>query len=256
MKKCVLFFLLVLCFFEFLGCTSKTSNISSIKDLEGKIIGIQSGTTSETLIRENLQNAMIREFKTGVEATVALNRKEIDAIIIDELPAKSITVRNDNFKIVRDKFLEEEYAIAVKKGNKKLLDSINKTLEKMKKDGTFKLLSNAFISVEGNITLPNIDEIETEEYLRVGTNAAFPPFEYIENGKIIGFDISLAEYIAKDYGKRIHIVDKAFDTLIPALMSGSIDFIVAGMSITEDRKQVVDFSEPYYKSTQVIIVRQ
>lgn len=51
------------------------------------------------------------------------------------------------------------------------------------------------------------------------------------------------------------IVDKPFDTLIPALISGEIDFIAAGLSITEDRKQVVDFSEPYYESKQVIIVK-
>ena len=90
----------------------------------------------------------------------------------------------------------------------------------------------------------------------MGTNAAFPPFEYLENGKIIGFDISLGELIANDMNKKLELVDQPFDALIPSLISGSIDFIAAGLSTSEDRKNVVDFSQPYYKSHQVIVTRK
>ena len=94
------------------------------------------------------------------------------------------------------------------------------------------------------------------ETLVVGTNAAFPPFEYVEGTDIVGFDISMGQKIAVKADAKLEVVDMAFDSLIPALQAGTIDFIAAGMSVTEERKKNVDFSEPYFSSEQVIIVRK
>ena len=89
-----------------------------------------------------------------------------------------------------------------------------------------------------------------------GTNAEFPPFEYVEGKSIVGFDITMGQKIAKNAGLKLEVVDMAFDSLIPALQSGTIDFIAAGMSVNEERKKNVDFSETYFESEQVIIVRK
>lgn len=89
----------------------------------------------------------------------------------------------------------------------------------------------------------------------VGTSADFPPFEYIENGQFVGFDMDLMREIAKIAGFEIKFVDMSFDSLIPALRAGQIDVVAAAMTITEERKQVVDFSEPYWTADQSIIVR-
>ncbi|MDY4831695.1 MAG: transporter substrate-binding domain-containing protein, partial [Treponema sp.] len=91
---------------------------------------------------------------------------------------------------------------------------------------------------------------------KLGTNAAFPPFEYVDGKSVVGFDITMGQKIAKTAGKKLEVVDMAFDSLIPALQSGTIDFIAAGMSVTEERKKNVDFSVPYFQSEQVIIVRK
>ena len=96
----------------------------------------------------------------------------------------------------------------------------------------------------------------TGEALVVGTNAAFPPFEYVEGKNIVGFDITMGQKIAKNADMKLEVVDMAFDSLIPALQSGTIDFIAAGMSVNEERKKNVDFSETYFESEQVIIVRK
>ncbi len=93
-----------------------------------------------------------------------------------------------------------------------------------------------------------------EEILYVGTNAEFQPFEYLEDGKIVGFDIDLITEIAKMIDMKIEIKNLAFDGLIPALQAKKVDLIIAGMSATEDRKQFVNFTEPYYTSKQAIIV--
>ena len=91
--------------------------------------------------------------------------------------------------------------------------------------------------------------------LVMGTSADFPPFEFVnEQGQIVGFDIDIAKYIANKYGYRLVIKDIAFEGLIPALQAGEIDMIVAAMTITAEREQIVDFSIPYYNASQGILI--
>ena len=150
----------------------------------------------------------------------------------------------------------EEYAIAIKKGNADLLNSINATIATMKSNGEYEKLVNAFMPVDGNIVLPAEIASTGTEIIKLGTNAAFPPFEYVEGADIVGFDITMGQKIAADYGKKLEVVNMEFDSLIAALSSGAIDFIAAGMSVTEERKKNVDFSVPYYASKQVVIIRR
>lgn len=100
---------------------------------------------------------------------------------------------------------------------------------------------------------------KSNDVLVVGTNAAFPPFEYVggqSGDEIKGFDIELAKQIAKDAGKTLKIENMKFDSLIVALNSGKIDFIASGMTITPERQASVNFSEPYYEATQVLLVNK
>jgi polar amino acid transport system substrate-binding protein len=90
----------------------------------------------------------------------------------------------------------------------------------------------------------------------VGTNASFPPFEYVEEGEIVGFDIDLVKEIAELQGFEVEFRDISFDSLIPGLASGSFDLVAAGMTITDARKEVVAFSDPYYSANQSVLVHQ
>jgi polar amino acid transport system substrate-binding protein len=90
----------------------------------------------------------------------------------------------------------------------------------------------------------------------VGTNASFPPFEYVEEGEIVGFDIDLVKEIAELQGFEVEFRDISFDSLIPGLASGSLDIVSAGMTITEARKEVVAFSDPYYSANQSVLVHE
>ncbi len=230
--------------------------INSAADLAGKKIGCQAGTTGELYVQESVENAKLKSFKTGIDASLDLKNGAIDAIVLDELPAKEIVSRNPDLMIVNDNFMTESYAIAVKKGNTQLLDSVNKTIAQLKESGKYEELIKAFMPVDGNIVIPEIEDVDSKDVVKMGTNASFPPFEFIMGTDVVGFDVSMGKFIAKDYGKKLKVVDMAFDGLIAALQSGAIDFIAAGMTATEERRQNVDFSESYYESNQVIIVRK
>jgi polar amino acid transport system substrate-binding protein len=95
-----------------------------------------------------------------------------------------------------------------------------------------------------------------DNILRVGTDATFPPMEFVDNGKRTGFDIELMEAIAKNMGKQIEWVDIDFKGLIPGLMSKRFDMAVSAIYITDERKKVVDFTDPYYAGGLVVMVKE
>ena len=90
----------------------------------------------------------------------------------------------------------------------------------------------------------------------VGTNAEFPPFEYLEKGEITGFDIELVNEIGKVMDADVKVLDMSFDGLLPALQMKKVDLVIAGMTATEERKKTVSFTQPYYTASQVIIVKE
>lgn len=229
--------------------------ITSAEDLAGKKIGVQAGTTGEWFVEEEFPTAKISSFKSGMDAAIDLKNGAIDAVVLDELPAKEIVARNKDLKIIDAELTTEEYAIAIKKGNQELVNAINKTIADMKANGEYEALVMAFMPTDGNIILPEAI-VTTGDSIKLGTNAAFPPFEYVEGSSIVGFDITMGQKIAKDLNKKLEVIDMEFGSLIAALQSGTIDFIAAGMSVTDERKKNVDFSEPYFSSKQVIIVKK
>lgn len=98
---------------------------------------------------------------------------------------------------------------------------------------------------------------DSTKYLVMGTNAEFPPFETRggENGAdVVGFDVEVAKAIAAKVGLPLKVEDMKFDSLLPALSGGKVDLVLAGMTITPERAQNVDFSSPYYKATQVVLI--
>ena len=91
----------------------------------------------------------------------------------------------------------------------------------------------------------------------MGTNAAFPPYEFVnDDGSFGGIDVDIAKAIADKLGYELVIKDMEFDSLIAAVDGGSIDFAMAGMTVTDERKESVNFSETYAKGVQVIIVKE
>ena len=92
--------------------------------------------------------------------------------------------------------------------------------------------------------------------LVMATNAEFPPYEYHDGGEIVGIDAEIAKAIADELGMELEIEDIAFDSIIPEITSGKADMGLAGMTVTEDRKQSVDFTDTYAKASQKIIVKE
>jgi polar amino acid transport system substrate-binding protein len=95
---------------------------------------------------------------------------------------------------------------------------------------------------------------DSENKIIVGTSADYPPFEYVENGKIVGFDIELITALLEELGYTVEVQDIGFDSLVPSLVTGKIDVIAAAMTITPLRLEKIDFTNSYYNSDQSILL--
>ena len=109
-------------------------------------------------------------------------------------------------------------------------------------------------------TTDKLQEIKDSGKLVMGTSADYPPYEWhlVKDGKdtVVGFDIDIAQAIADELGVELEVKDMDFDGLIPALSTGKIDMIIAGMNPTEERKQSVDFTDIYYTQKDVLVIRK
>ena len=157
-------------------------------------------------------------------------------------------------KILDTEYVTEDYAIAVAKENTDLLDSINTALTALIDNGTVAQVVDYYVSGEGELPAFQQDVAADAEVLTMGTNAAFPPYEFYENETIVGIDAVIAGLIADELGMKLEIQDMDFDAIIPAVVSGKIDMGMAGMTVTDERLQSVSFSESYATGVQVVIV--
>ncbi len=90
--------------------------------------------------------------------------------------------------------------------------------------------------------------------IQVGTDAAYPPFEKQEGGKIVGFDVDIFNAVAEEAGIKINIQHTGWDPLFEDIDKGTVDAGISAITITEDRKKLYDFSDPYFEATQLIMV--
>ncbi len=98
--------------------------------------------------------------------------------------------------------------------------------------------------------------VHAQETIRAVTDATFPPMEFTRDGKRTGFDIELVEALAKSMGKKVEWIDIDFKGLIPALQAGRADIAVSAIYITDERKKVVDFTDPYYAGGLVVVTKK
>lgn len=249
------------------GCGNTETNapangktIASADDLPGAKIGVQTGTTGDIYASDyEEEGSSIERFSKGADAVIALKSGKIDCVIIDAEPAKAFVEKNDGIKILDEPFEIEEYAIAVAKEKTELTADINKALAQLKESGKLDEIVSNYIGddTKGKHPYTSPEGVDRSKgKLVMATNAAFEPYEFIENEKIVGIDADMAQAVCDILGYELEISDMEFDSIITAVQSGKADIGVAGMTVTEERLKNINFTDPYTTATQVIIVKE
>lgn len=147
----------------------------------------------------------------------------------------------------------ESYAFVLKKNNTELQTKANELLAELKANGELDKIINSFF--DGTATFQYTNPADKEGCLVVATNAYFPPFEYYEGDKLTGVDMKIASLLAEKLGKTLYILDEEFSSIFTSVDNGEADIGMAGITVTEARKAVYDFTDEYYTSAQVIMVK-
>ncbi len=247
--------LLMLCTALPAGCSG--NNVHSIADLEGKSIGVQLDTVGDKYASD-IKGADVKRYFDGAEAVEKLSDGKLDAVIVDVEPAKVYVSDNKDVTILEETFSEEQYAIAVKKGNTELTEKINNALTELREDGTLDAIKANWTG-ENATKKPyefSYEPVPTDGKLVMATNATFPPYEFMDGDNVIGFDVDMMKAVCHKLNMELEVKNMDFDMITDSVVKGDADVGVAGITITDERLDIVDFSDPYTTATQVVIVRK
>ena len=164
----------------------------------------------------------------------------------------------DLVKVVDVKLTDEEYAFVAKKDNTQLVNDFNAFLVEIKSNGTFDSLVSKYFEGTGTkvgYDVTTTDVANTDSNLVVVTNCPFEPFEYIgDDGKIYGLDIEIAAAYAQSKGLTLVIKNIGFDDIFTQVDAGYADIGMAGITVSEDRAAIYDFTDTYFNASQKLIV--
>ncbi len=286
----------VMCLCLFSGCGSDNSGsgddasavdltaATSIADLAGCKIAAQAGTFHADALEqiENVQSSTYPEF---ADLLTALKSGAIDGYVAEEPTALSVCQSDDSLTYIPLKNNDTGFtataadvgiAVGLKKGSE-LTAQINEVLATITEEQRAELMEQIVTLASGGevtefaVSCPA--PATTTGVLRVGMECAYEPYNWTDmDGESLGavpisgegkeglyangYDVQIAQYIANSLGLKLEIYSIEWDSLLPALESGTIDAIAAGMSPTAERAQQIDFSDTYYESNLVVIIRK
>ncbi len=280
-----------MCLCLFTGCGSSEessstdlSSAQSLADLKGAKIAAQAGTFHADALSqiEDVQSSTYPEF---ADLLMALKSGAIDGYVAEEPTALSVCQSDDSLTYIPLKNNDTGFtataadvgiAVGLKKGSE-LTAQINEALATITDEQRAQLMEQIVTLASGGtvtefaVSCPAPET--TNGVLRVGMECAYEPYNWTDTegtslgavpisgeGKdglyANGYDVQIAQYVANKLGMKLEIYAIEWDSLLPALESGTIDAIVAGMSPTAERAQQIDFSDTYYESNLVVIIRK
>ena len=259
-------------------------NAKTIADLKGAKIAAQAGTFHADALSQipDVQSSTYPEF---ADLLTALKSGAIDGYIAEEPTALSVCGSNDELTYLPFKNNDTGFtataadvgiAIGLKKGNA-LRDQINTVLAEITAEQRSQLMEQIVTLASGGTVTEFAVHCDapatTTGTLKIGMECAYEPYNWNDtDGSSFGavpissegqqglyangYDVQIAQYVANRLGLKLEIYAMEWDSLIPAVNSGAIDAIVAGMSPTAERAQEVDFTDTYYESNLVVIIRK
>ncbi len=255
MKKSVKILSIVLALVIVIGCFAACGGGEKADTLK---VGVQTNTTGHLYTAWDFGEDVAVPYDNGAVAVEALKSGKVDCVIIDNEPAKAYVAANKGLKILETEYAVEEYAICFQKGNTELKNAVDGALAELIADGSVKKIIDKYINNSGEafVGVP-VEAVDTDKpNLIMATNAEFPPYEYIDGDMYYGIDVEVAKIIADKLGYDLVIENIQFDSILPGVQKGTFHMGMAGMTVTEERLQSVDFSTSYATGVQVVIVSE
>lgn len=230
------------------------SKIKNYDDLKGKTVGAKVGTESATFLEENKDkyDFDVKLYDAADALYGSLNNNTVQAIFDDEPVLGYAVTQGQPLQLVGEKEKGNSYGFAVKKGkNAELLAKFNAGLKDLKANGEYdKIVANYVAKSDDETTTGTMKKIEPKksEYV-IASDTAFAPFEFQNtDNKYEGIDVDLLNKAAEMQGFKLKWNHIGFAGAVQAVQGNQADAMIAGMTITDERKQSFDFSDPYFES--------
>lgn len=247
--------------------TTKGNEISKYSQLKGKTVGVKNGTAAQAFLDKNKAKYgyKVKTFDTGDLMNNSLDSGSIDAAMDDDPVVQYAIKQGKHYVINMPGEKVGSFAFAVKKGSEYeyLINDFNEALAEMKSDGTYDDIMTKWLGKEATIAkLTSTGDAtakakpQKDQYV-IASDTSFAPFEYQDDaGQYTGFDMDLIKAIAKQQGFNIKINNVGFDAALNAVQSSQADGTIAGMTITDARKGIFDFSDPYYTTNIILAIKE
>ena len=250
--------------------TTKSNKITKYEELSGKTVGVKNGTASQRFLEsiKDKYGFTIKTFDTGDLMNNSLSTGAVNAIMDDKPVIEYAINQGQDLSINMDGEAVGSFAFGVKKGSKYeyLVTEFNEALAQMKKDGSLDKIINKWTSSSKtssqvtsltSTTSAGQKATPVKSKYVIASDSSFAPFVFQNSSnQYTGIDMDLIKAIAEDQGFEIEITNPGFDAAINAVQSGQADGMIAGMSVTDPRKETFDFSDSYYTANTILGVKE
>ncbi|MBP7175552.1 MAG: ABC transporter permease subunit [Thermoclostridium sp.] len=235
---------------------TQTLEYTKLSQLEGKKLATMTGTVFDQLVGAVIPNTTYLYFNDIADMLPALRSGKVDGVTADEPVAKYMAALNPDVAILPEYVMHDRYGVALAKDSPLTAD-FTRELEMLAADGTrdkvFAKWSGTNIEAK---TLPSLDYPASNGTLRVACAVGSEPMVYSgSDGKPLGFEVEMVVRVAQSLGMKVELMPVSFDAMLSMLQSGKADVAMGSMSITDERKKVVDMVEDYTGGI-VILVRK
>ena len=250
--------------------TTKSNKITKYEELSGKTVGVKNGTAAQRFLEsiKDKYGFTIKTFDTGDLMNNSLSTGAVNAIMDDKPVIEYAINQGQDLSINMDGEAVGSFAFGVKKGSKYeyLVTEFNEALAQMKKDGSLDKIINKWtnssktssqITSLTSTTSAGQKATPVKSKYVIASDSSFAPFVFQNSSnQYTGIDMDLIKAIAEDQGFEIEITNPGFDAAINAVQSGQADGMIAGMSVTDARKETFDFSDSYYTANTILGVKK
>lgn len=239
------------------GCAKEPPEKGERADPQTANYGVMTGSTAEAYIGKTYPDAKISTYSAIADAFLALEGGKIDYVLTAYTTALNAVRGNSALEISQKDVIMEESSIAVNKENGELLAAIDTALDQLEADGTLRQVVADWTTEGQDYALREIPASDGQNgVLRVAIAADREPMCFVKDGAYRGLDCELIERIAYALGLRVEYQNMPFSALTAALASGKADVIISNMTATEERRQSVAFTRPYFANPQVLVARK
>ena len=249
------------------GCEAKNSSTenatvkySKVSDFTGATVCSQTGTMFDRILNGSISKLNHKYYNDISGMILALRNKDVDAISLDEPVARFVTAQNKDFKIFKDIIETDSYGFPITK-NSELAEQFSNVISEYTADGTIDKLKEKWFSGDAKKMHIHMDEYTGYDApngtIRFIHDSTQVPMAYVDdNGASAGYEVELVLMIGKQLGKKVTISQANFSALITAVTAGTADVAAGSVSITDERRESVDFPESHHVGGIVLVCRK